>query len=287
MTFRGRRIKSYINAVASAALGRTAAGRNVSVLPDDVFLVSYFRSGSTWARFLLGNFIHQDEAVTFANVDRRVPSIYVWPDRVLRSLPRVMKSHECFDPRYPKVIYIVRDARDVAVSFYYYNLKVREIPEGYPMDQFVTRFIAAKIVGYADRAGSWEDHVMSWVRMRESSGNFLLIRYEDLLSDPAHELARLAPILGVEAAPARIERAISLSSAEQMRSLEQKQSHQWGATRDSRKDIPFVRDAKSGGWRKKLSESSVKNIERAWGTTMQQLGYELTENSHAAESLKV
>ena len=287
MTLGSRRMKSYVTAVASAALGKTAAGRNVSVLPDDVFLVSYFRSGSTWARFLLGNFIHQDEAVTFANVDRRVPSIYVWPDRVLRSLPRVMKSHECFDPRYPKVIYIVRDARDVAVSFYYYNLKVRELPEGYPMDEFVARFIAAKTVGYADRVGSWEDHVMSWLRMRGSRSNFLLVRYEDLLSNPARELVRLAPILGVEASSARVERAISLSSAKEMRSLEKKQSHQWGATKDSRKDIPFVRDAKSGGWRNKLSASSVKNIELAWGSTMQQLGYELTECSHASESLKV
>lgn len=286
MTLKSQRIKNYVKAVTSAALGRAAAGRNATVFPDDVFLVSYFRSGSTWARFLLGNFSHQNEPVTFANVDRLVPSIYVWPDRVLRTLPRVMKSHECFDPRYPKVIYIVRDARDVAVSFYYYNLKVRELPEGYPMEDFITRFIAAKTVGYADRVGSWEDHVMSWLRMRGTRSNFLLIRYEDLLSDPARELERIAPILGVDATSSRVERAISLSSAEQMRSLEKKQSHQWEATKDSRKDIPFVRDAKSGGWRNKLSETSVQQIERAWGASMQQLGYKLTTSPYA-ESLKV
>ena len=89
-------------------------------------------------------------AITFANVERLVPLIYVFPDRVLRRLPRLLKSHECFDLRYPRVVYIVRDPRDVAVSFYYYNLKVRVIPEGYSMDRFVDRFVAANIVGYAD-----------------------------------------------------------------------------------------------------------------------------------------
>src|SRR5581483_9049836 len=104
----------------SVALGTRPAGRGVTVLPDDVFIVSYLRSGSTWSRFLLGNLVHENHTVTFANLDRFVPSIVAVPDHRLRKLPRVIKSHECFDPRYPRVIYMVRDPRDVAVSFYHY-----------------------------------------------------------------------------------------------------------------------------------------------------------------------
>jgi len=38
-----------------------------------------------------------------------------------------MKSHEPFDVRFRKVIYLVRDPRDVAVSEYHFDLKKRYI----------------------------------------------------------------------------------------------------------------------------------------------------------------
>jgi hypothetical protein len=272
------RLGRYFKAVASTALGRNPAGRYLTVFPEDVFLVGYFRSGSTWSRFLVGNLIQQDEPVTFANVGRIVPLIYELPDRVLRRSRRVLKSHECFDPRYPRVVYIVRDPRDVAVSWYFYNLKVRVIPDGYSMDQFVDRFVASSVVDYADLVGSWQDHVLSWVRLRAGKPGFRLVRYEDLLADPVKELTALAPILGIDPTAEQVERAVRLSSGSHMQSLERKQSKQWVETKRSRQDIPFVREAKSGGWRNKLSATALKTIEEAWGPTMKEFGYELAAN---------
>lgn len=279
------RIASYARGVTSSVLARMPAGRSLTVFPDDTFIVSYFRSGSTWSRFLLGNLIHQDEAVTFTNMDRLVPIIYNHPDRVLRRLPRVLKSHECFDPRYPRVIYIVRDPRDVAVSFYFYNIKVGVIPDGYSMDDFVNQWIAAKVVDYADRVGCWQDHVLSWLRLRQGKPGFVLVRYEDLLADPAKTLAELAPLVGIDPTPERIERAVRLSSVSHMQALEKQQSQEWIATKGTRQDIPFVREAKAGGWRKKLSPLAVKMIEDAWGPTIKELGYDLVTTGNADREL--
>jgi hypothetical protein len=276
----GKLAKSYLNLV----LLRNPAGRHLTVFPDDIFLVTYPRSGSTWSCFLFGNLFHRNQSVDFANLDRLVPQIDDHPDRVLRSLPRILKSHECFDPRYPRVVHIVRDPRDVAVSFYYYSLKVRVFPDGYPMDDFVDRFLVAKVVDWADRLGSWEDHTLSWLRLRYGKKNYCLIRYEDLLADPTRELAKTAPLLRMDLTPDRIERAVHLSSASQMRSLEQQQWDKWATTKGTRRDIPFVREAKSGGWRKHLSEAAVSKIEQAWGATMQELGYELACVSQPSRS---
>jgi hypothetical protein len=141
--------------------------------------------------------------------------------------------------------------------------------------------VVADVVPYADRVGCWQDHVLSWVRLRAGNPGFRLVRYEDLLADPAKELTNLAPVLGIEPDAARVERAVQLSSAGHMRSLEKKQSQQWATTKGTRQDIRFVREAKSGGWRNILSPTAVRTIEQAWGATMQELGYELAANAES------
>jgi len=89
------------------------------------------------------------------------------------------------------------------------------------------------------------------------------------------EMERIAGFLGIAAAPGRLAKAIELSAADRMRELEKKQAHLWSSTRQTRQDKPFVRSAKSGGWKVELPEASVAEIESAWGGLMREMGYEL------------
>lgn len=269
------RIRDYVVEVAAVALRRKAAGHEFQVFDDDVFLVSYPRSGNTWARFLIGNVMNPDDPVTFGNLELRMPSIYTFPNRALRRLPRVLKSHDVYDPRYPRVIYFARDPRDVAVSFYHYNLKVRRFTDEVMLDEFVDRFVAAKIWPSVDLYGTWENHLLSWVKMRGGSENFCFVRYEDMLRDPVAELKKMSLLLDISPSPETLARAVELSSADRMRALEKTHAG-WVSTKGTRKDKPFVRAAKSGNWQNALSEASVRKIEQAWGATMQKVGYELT-----------
>ncbi len=264
------RIVDYVKTVATVAAGKKVAARRLTVFPDDVFIVSYPKSGNTWTRFLIGNLVYED-GVSFANIEYRIPSIYMHPDRVLRRLPRLLKSHECFDPRYRRVIYIVRDPRDVAVSCYHYYQKMRWLGDC-PLDDFVPRFMKPEFeINY----GNWADHLKSWVCLRQSSEDFLLLRYEEMLEHPQAELARVAAFLKIAATPERLNRAVALSSADRMRELEKKEGHAWQLIKESRQDKPFVRAARSGGWREALSPESVARIEAAWGPAMRMAGYEL------------
>jgi Sulfotransferase domain len=305
------KIREAINQI----LGRTPVQRAVEVYPDDVFLVSYPKSGNTWMRFLIGNLLRRGEPVSFADIDRVVPGTQRYPQTTFRSIPRprVIKSHECFDPRYRRVIYVVRDPRDVAISFYHFERKQGRLDDSVPIENLIARFIGEAQEDY----GTWKLHVLSWLANSHNiadfrqtthdpaSGNylrgrprnmalgasghgrkFLLLRYKDLLSDTPYQLARVAKFMNLKVSPKEIARAVELSSADRLKKLEASQANVWSATRGTRKDIPFVRVAKSQQWRNVLPPSCIAQIETAWGPLMQSLGYQLSSqmNGDAAES---
>jgi Sulfotransferase domain len=273
-----QRLIRAVRGATNILLGKKTAGRHLTVYPDDIFLVSYPRSGNTWTRFLIGNLVNQDEPITFKNLESRIPEIYLFPDRVLRSFlrPRILKSHECFDPRYERIIYIVRDPRDVAVSYYHYAIKRCWIEPDCAIDQFVPRLIAGEFDVRAGWAACWGDHVRSWVSLRGDSKGFCLLRYEDLIRNAQHELARAARFFQIEPTPERLKRAVELSSADHLRQLEKKEGRQWPLTKKTRPDKPFVRTATSGSWQQVLPASSVAFIESRWGPLMRSLGYVLS-----------
>jgi Sulfotransferase domain len=251
-------------------------GRNLAVFPDDVFIVSYPKSGNTWTRFLIANLAYPEKCPDFANIDLVIPDPEGLSKRTLAKLPRprILKSHQYFNPRYGRIIYIVRDPRDVAVSQYHFHIKRTLIDESYPVEQFVQRFVAGETSIYA----SWGENVAGWLATRYHSPDFLLLRYEDMVADTPRELAKIATFLEIEADGQRISRAVEQSSAEHMRELEKKQALKWSSTKNTRQDIPFVRTPGCGNWRSVLPETALAMIENAWEPQMRWLQYEPVTN---------
>ena len=274
--------------VAQYILGLDRAGNGLTVFPDDIFIVSYPKSGNTWTRFLIGNLVYED-GVDFSNINRRVPDPEALSKRFLKRVPRprILKTHQPFDPRYERVICIVRDPRDVVLSEYHFDIKRGVVEEGFQIERYVTRFVAG---ASNHEYGSWGENVGSWVAARQNSkkfqcGNFILLRYEDMIDGPKAELSRVARFLRIDATPERLVRAVERSSAEQMRRLEKAQGHLWSSTRKTRQDKPFVRAARAGNWTTELPPTCIGEIESAWGPLMKELGYHVhSENGPQPES---
>jgi hypothetical protein len=254
--------------------GKDVAGRNLHTRPDDTFLVSYPKSGNTWMRFLVANLLRPQAPVTLLEADRLIPSSDGRSRRYFRRMPgpRVIKSHYPFEPSYKRVIYIVRDPRDVAVSQYHYQIKRRVLDDGHPIEEFVLRFVSGDVCPY----GSWGENVGSWFAARLDHPGFLFIRYEDLLMQTDKELQKIAIHLSIDSSPELLGLTIARSSADRMRALERQEGGQWASTKGTRSDKFFVRAAVAGGWRSALPQSSVSAIETAWGPLMQWLNYGLT-----------
>jgi Sulfotransferase domain len=255
------------------ALGLHHPGRNLKVWPDDVFILSFPKSGNTWTRFLIANLVYPKTPADFSNINQLTPDPEAFSKRAMAKMPRprIIKSHQYFDPRYKRVVYVVRDPRDVALSQFHFHRKRGLIEDEYSPEKFVARFVAGDTGPY----GSWGENVASWLATRQNDPGFLLLRYEDMLDDAARELEKVAKFLGIPPDPDRISNAVQRSAADEMRRLEKSQAHLWSSTKSTRQDVPFVRSAQAGGWRTGLPAGAVAQLEAAWGNLMTHLGYEL------------
>jgi hypothetical protein len=252
-----------------AALGRdsaTPAARGLTVLPSDVFLVSYPRSGNTWLRFLLANALRPAKEATFATVGDVVPDIYDVTDRDLlrRPSPRLLKSHEPVDERYGRVAYLVRNPADVALSYYHYLIKMRVLEPGYDVERFVDRFIAGEL----DEFGTWGEHVAGW-----TGRDVLVLRYEDLLVEPERALWKVLELLGMELEPAVVAQAVVRSSAGELRRLERETGPKLATLRGSRPEDPFIRTGRAGAASEELPAALVRRLLEAWPEPAARFGY--------------
>jgi hypothetical protein len=98
----------------------------------------------------------------------------------------------------------------------------------------------------------------------------MVVKYEDLLADPAGKLAAAVEFLGVSVAPDRIQQTVDAYTADRMRERERNSRFH---ERKQRRDIMFVRSARAGDWTETFTPSDEELFSRATGGLLERLGY--------------
>ncbi|HEV2176118.1 MAG TPA: sulfotransferase domain-containing protein [Terriglobia bacterium] len=240
--------------------------RHRGISPSDAFIASYPRSGSTWLRFLLYEILTGDSS-GFNDVNRVLADMGRQSNApaLLPESGRLLKTHEVYRPQYEKAIYLVRDARDVAISEYAYETSLERFSGDF--DSFVAAFSR----GHVNPYGAWHDHVDSWLGSPlAANGNLLLIRFEEMRRDAERTLAQVVEFLGVEATPEVIREAIANNNVQRMQAKEDRAPQIGG---NSKNRDRFIRNGSVGDWREKLTEVQARLIEGCARDTLARMGY--------------
>ena len=251
---------------ARRVLGRRRFRR--SLRADDVLIVGYPRSGTTWLAYMLANAIKPDarEELSLKTFGRYVPDVndaYFWakpspPELAALPSPRFLRVHAAYDPSFPRVVYVLRDPRDTLVSHYHF-LRLSRPGFGLSLAEFVARDEEHWPV-------DWSEHVTGWLRVPHPAR--LVVRYEELHERPEPVLEHVLAFAGLSAPPDRVAAAVDESRFDHMQRAEDR-----GSIWERKDGEREVRRGEIGGWRDELDEESAGVIARRYGAAMAEAGY--------------
>jgi hypothetical protein len=269
--------------------------------PDVVWLASFPKSGNTWFRLLLSNWKSGldrpvdlnrelgwgsrfktraafDEAtllesgmLTHDEVDLLCPAVYAeLAASGAGNETLYVKTHEAYVEYAARAaIYILRDPRDVAVSFAHHC--------GADLDDTIAILNApdSALAGSARRQSpqlrqrllGWSGHVRSWLTQRDVPVH--AIRYEDLKADPLAVFRGALDFLGESFDEEEIERAVRFSDFKALR----RQERENGFRERMSPKAPFFRQGEAGAWRRALTDVQARRVEGAHAETMARFGY--------------
>jgi hypothetical protein len=245
--------------------------------PDDIFIVTYPRSGTTWLQMIVYQ-LTTDGAMDFAHIDEASPYLEVTmiPRRLkisdLRATPRVVKSHMPYHeiPKGPgRYIYCVRNGLDVAVSYHHHSRKYVQGMAGLSLGEFFSLFLAGRV-----HYGSWFEHVTAWLRNKDRL-NLLVVTYEELSADLEAAVRRIADFCGITIDPAAMPRILERCSFAFMREHDARfVGAQWPRNPGA-PETPFIRQGQVGGWRQELDPRAASEFQAACDRRLRHLGADM------------
>lgn len=243
-----------------------------------VFVVSFPKCGRTWLRVMAGKALcekfglpekHIFHSVKLARDSGSLPTRYTHEDSALPE-EAPLEPLETDKSRYrdKRVIFLVRDPRDVAVSFYFEATKRRKLFEG-----SISSFIRSERHGI-DRI---VDYFRIWIENRTIPEKFLLVRYEELYANPLGALRSTLEIMGAPPIEEMILRkAIEYAGFENMKRFEREGRFKSEILRPADPSDPEsfkVRRGRVGGFMDYLSPEDVAFCDAAMRRLPDELSY--------------
>jgi hypothetical protein len=183
------------------------------IADGDIFIVGYPKSGNTWTQNLVAGLVCGVDPEYTADrlVQELVPDVHYKRYYRRYYTPMFFKSHHMPRPEYRRVVYLLRDGRDVMVSYFYHLSAL----QGRDVD-----FMGMVRRGEGLFPCKWHEHVEAWLA-NPYRAEIITIKYEDLKRNSAQELRRLCAFIGADRDAAFLERVAEQASFEKMHRKEQ------------------------------------------------------------------
>jgi len=271
------------------------------------WLASYPKSGNTWMRAIISNYlVNAEEAVkindfqtdgiassrSFFNENLCIPSedlnleeIQAYQPDMYREFVKdskkdlYIKVHDAYilnklkEPLFPKdvtkgVLYIVRNPLDVVVSYAHHNSsEVSKSIKNINDNNFIVSKPKKTLPSQLPQV------MLSWSNHVESWMNsplpICIIRYEDMLEKPFETFSKALSFLGFEIEKERLEKAIKFSSFKELKKQEEKDSFNEKPINSK----SFFRNGKINSYLDSLEKRMIKEIKEKHKKTMKKFKY--------------
>jgi hypothetical protein len=232
----------------------------LSILASDYVVVSFQKCGKTWLRMMLSKVLMDVYGIKKQKLDLQFMTLLSRAPNILISHAGSTKFPNKIDFvrlfKHKKIVFLVRDPRDIIVSLFHSARTREKIYEGSELSTFIRdeRYGFHHIIEFLNR---WS------AEMKRRPHDFLMVKYEDLKKDAASQLRRILDFVHVPASDDAIKMAVDYGSFENMRKLEMA-----GAVKDYRMQSGDVKDPNSfrtrkgkvGGYIEEMSPSDVAYV---------------------------